>query len=316
MDNSSNGQKLKESKRKRLEFIDSRLFWEGKISRNDLTDFFDISVPQATNDIKQYTDIYPENISYDTKSRIHIVKETFKPSLVKPESDDYKNQLIIHSIENETPFYYGTFPKYDRLKNLERTLDVDNCRKIINALNNKKSIKIKYHSMDTGILERWVSPHAIGYDGHRLHMRAYCYAKYSFRDFNLGRIISVQDKTFDSSVDFNLDYLWETSFDVFIEPHPGLKEHQRECIEKEYKMENGQLIIPVKAAFLYYFFRKYGFCVKDYQNPEVIKPKMQQIVMMNKDEIEMKKELLEQMSIDKLKEKNYKIPEEFLQESK
>ena len=51
--------------RKRMEFIEARLFWEGAISRKDLTDCFRISNPQASKDLKQYSELAPENIYYD-----------------------------------------------------------------------------------------------------------------------------------------------------------------------------------------------------------------------------------------------------------
>ena len=39
---------------RRLEFIDFRLYWEGRINRSDLIDFFGISVPQASLDLAKY----------------------------------------------------------------------------------------------------------------------------------------------------------------------------------------------------------------------------------------------------------------------
>ena len=39
---------------RRLEFIDFRLLWEGRLNRADLTTFFRISVPQASLDLAKY----------------------------------------------------------------------------------------------------------------------------------------------------------------------------------------------------------------------------------------------------------------------
>ena len=38
---------------KRFEFIEFRLFWEGKINRKDLIDQFAISVPQSSIDLNR-----------------------------------------------------------------------------------------------------------------------------------------------------------------------------------------------------------------------------------------------------------------------
>lgn len=48
---------------RRLEFIDFRLFWEGRINRSDLTDQFGISTPQASADLARYQEMAPSNLT-------------------------------------------------------------------------------------------------------------------------------------------------------------------------------------------------------------------------------------------------------------
>lgn len=50
---------------RRLEFIDFRLLWEGRLNRADITEFFRISVPQASLDLAKYQEIAPGNMVYD-----------------------------------------------------------------------------------------------------------------------------------------------------------------------------------------------------------------------------------------------------------
>ena len=47
-----------------LEFIDFRLFWEGRIIRSDLTDQFGISAPQASTDLARYQELVATNLTY------------------------------------------------------------------------------------------------------------------------------------------------------------------------------------------------------------------------------------------------------------
>jgi len=300
---------IKQSIRGRLEFIESRLFWEGKISRSDLVDYFNISVPQATNDIKFYTDQFPANISYDKSAKEHSRGEKFQPGLIIPDSDDYRKQLLVHSIEKDKIFYYGSFPEFQNFHELNRPVDIEVLKRITSAINHKKSIFIKYHSMkrERGLCDRWVSPHALVYDGFRLHMRAYCDTHKSFRDFNLGRVEEVGEKVIESFVDFELDYQWTTYVDVIIKPHPSFIDHQRECIEKEYAMKDGKRTVSVRAASVYYFFRRYGFDITDYWKADVIKPEKQQIVLENKDEIDNQVNFLRKMSDDKLRTIGYQL---------
>ena len=51
----------------RLEFIEFRLYWEGKLNRRDLIDFFGISTPQASLDLARYMEFAPR-ISSMTKT--------------------------------------------------------------------------------------------------------------------------------------------------------------------------------------------------------------------------------------------------------
>ena len=64
---------------RRLAFIDFRLRWEGRINRSDLTDFFGISVPQASLDISRYMEFAPQNLQYDRSARVYLATPEFRP---------------------------------------------------------------------------------------------------------------------------------------------------------------------------------------------------------------------------------------------
>jgi hypothetical protein len=53
------------SQDRRFKFIDYRLRWEGRLRRTDLTEFFNISLPQASADLSKYDRAAPENLKYD-----------------------------------------------------------------------------------------------------------------------------------------------------------------------------------------------------------------------------------------------------------
>ena len=57
--------------------------------------------------------------------------------------------------------------------------------------------------------ERFISPHAFGYDGVRWHVRAFCHLRDGFRDFVLGRILSPGAPAA-SEVDSSQDHEWHT----------------------------------------------------------------------------------------------------------
>ena len=68
---------------KRLSLIDFYLTYVGSFQRNDLMNHFDIGSVTATRDIKEYRQLYPENIIYDVSSKSYVKNNTtFKKNFV------------------------------------------------------------------------------------------------------------------------------------------------------------------------------------------------------------------------------------------
>ena len=63
------GELLRRGIEQRLEFVDFRLFWEGKINRADIIDRFKISIPQASKDLTLYESLAPGNLEYDASGK-------------------------------------------------------------------------------------------------------------------------------------------------------------------------------------------------------------------------------------------------------
>jgi len=78
---------------RRLEFIEFRLYWEGGINRADITNFFGVSVPQASKDLSQYQELAPGNIEYDKSEKRYFATQKFRPRFFIPDSDQYLSQL-------------------------------------------------------------------------------------------------------------------------------------------------------------------------------------------------------------------------------
>ncbi|MFT5545607.1 MAG: hypothetical protein ACI8YD_001287, partial [Rheinheimera aquimaris] len=79
---------------RRLEFIDFRLQWEGRVNRSDLTDFFRISIPQASLDFSVYQELAPGNMIYDRTQKTYVATESFKAIMVNPSPYQYLNELL------------------------------------------------------------------------------------------------------------------------------------------------------------------------------------------------------------------------------
>src|SRR4051794_35530028 len=85
--------KARWSVERRLEFIDFRLYWAGRINRGDLIEFFGISMPQASADISQYTELAEGNMDYDKTQKTYVATSRFKPRFFKPSAEAYLSQL-------------------------------------------------------------------------------------------------------------------------------------------------------------------------------------------------------------------------------
>lgn len=278
---------------KRLKFIESRLYWEGVIRRKHLEDFFEISTPQATQDIKKYVEEAPDNIIYNKKSKQYEVTDNFQPIYGAQTSDDYLNKLLfLKRKTSSNEFFCGPIPSYRMMPKIKRFVDVAILKKVVESIRNSHALQISYQSMSKDMpSKRWITPHSFGYDGHRWHVRALCHNKRLFCDFNVGRILNVFGSQ-KHDFDFSLDYKWNTDIVLIIAAHPKLVGGKKACVELDYDMENGCKEVVIKAAFYYYLRNELNFK----EGHEELDGEKQQIILRNWHEIETQFSFLEEMS--------------------
>lgn len=269
--------------RKRLEFIEFRLFWEGKINRIDLMSTFNISVPQASADFSKYQKIAPGNMLYNKSEKFYYTSPNFKPIIIEPSSEQYLLQYISIDLGIVDPkkSFIGFIPPAETVPIPWRRIEPIILRKILHAIKFKEALMIEYQSL-TRIekITRWISPHALGFDGFRWHCRAYCYIDNFFKDFILGRILKIIDKR-NSEINPKEDKRWETIITVKIGPNPELAENHRKIIEYEYGMKNGKVSIQVRSAMLFYLLNNLGLSVREDDRSSYIR----HIVLLNEEKI-------------------------------
>jgi len=269
---------------KRLEFIDFRLYWDGRINRGDLTNFFDISVPQASNDLRQYDAIASGNMIYDKSAKCYLATDLFTPKLISPESESYINELLSVDLGLIKPegSYIKKMPSFAFLPRPRRSIEPATLFKILNAINNKLAIEIEYQSMSQPQpVKRWISPHSLANDNYRWHIRAYCHERDDFRDFVFGRIVSLGGvKETDASI--SNDTKWNTNVTIYIGPNPACSELQQKATEYDYGMIDGKAEINVSIALLFYLLRTLGLSTKDPDNKDSAS---HHIILTNKSEL-------------------------------
>ncbi|MBF0181513.1 MAG: WYL domain-containing protein [Magnetococcales bacterium] len=274
---------LKWGVERRMEFIEFRLFWEGRINRRDLIDQFGVSMQQASGDFNQYQEMAPGNLVYDTRAKHYYPSDKFKLRFLNPDSDRYLANLLSMSsgILTAEESWLAAIPGYDVLPQPKRAIDPERLRRVVAAIREGVALQICYQSMSAPEPEwRWITPHALAFDGYRWHVRAFCHKSEVFKDFVMARIVSIRG-TKEHDLNPEDDREWQEIIEVHVGPHPDLTENQRKAIELDYGMEDGEMVIPVRKGFLFYFLKRLGLDL----DPSVRQPRHQQIVLRNRDEV-------------------------------
>jgi len=282
---------LKNTVKKRLSFIESRLFWEGSVSRGDIVRFFNISEPQATNDLMTYNKLAPLNCTYNKSLKLYEKTKDFSPKISEQTSKGYLNRLLFSRRRIDgNEFFCGKIPPYGEVPVLDTITDDDILKTVLKAIQNNMALKIKYQSDNRpNPIWRWITPHAIGFNGLRWHVRALCHEHKDYRDFVLPRIISYGESV-KHSFDHNFDYEWHKEIQLLIIANDMLSSGKKQSIELEYGMIEGRISINVRAAFYYYLEKKYWF--KDEENIT----EKDKLILVNKKEAEFQIEVLRSMA--------------------
>lgn len=269
--------------KRRLEFIELKIYWEGRLNRKDLIDHFNISVPQVSSDLSKYQELAPKNLEYDKSGKFYFPSRHFNPILTKPTPEHFLNQLAEMTSDRLSPSavpinfltqcYKVPFPS--------RSIDTNIFKSIIKALRENLAIHILYQSMSRpDPIWRWVAPTTFGNDGFRWHVRGYCHKSNIFKDFVLGRILELSDFR-PSKISIKDDLQWNSEVEFIIVPHPKLDSYKKKSIELDYGMEDGELKLSVNGAFVYYLKQRLGFS----PNHEEKDPNKQHIVLKNAEQI-------------------------------
>lgn len=246
------------SVKKRLEFLESQLFWDGRFNRNSLIDHFGVSAPQATQDIKRYGVIAPDSMFYETKKWAFVPTACFVPRFFRPSAARFLAQLraLKDEVIGRDDIPVMDLPSYDIVPTLRRDLETSTVQKIVLAINGLHSVAIDYQSLSSPKPKRRrISPHSLGFDGRRWHARAWCHERNRFADFSLARIFNVGDEQPTSSR-AEEDEDWQTIVVLTLAPNPGLSAGMKRAIEFDYNMKNGKLDVPIRKALAFYMCKQ------------------------------------------------------------
>lgn len=270
------------SQERRLEFIDYRLRWDGRLNRSDLIDFFGISIPQASLDIARYSELAPANIRYDRSGRVYLAGEDFEPVYPVGSSQRFLGDVLAQAAGLSSPdsSFLGWAPPVGMVPTPSRVIPVETLLTILRAIRAGKNLRVLYQSMSSPEpKERELSPHALGHDGFRWHVRAYCHSRHEFRDFLIARMVTVALGDA-SGMKASSDHPWNTVVRLVLAPNPKLSLSRRRIVELDYGMHDGQVVLECRQALLFYVLKQLGF-----ENQASKSPEAQQVVLVNEDEV-------------------------------
>lgn len=260
-------EQLNFAQKRRLAFIDFLLLFKGSLSRNDLTNKFEMGMANATRDIALYRELAPDNSEFDNPSKLYRQSKSFIPLF----EHDARKTLV--KLANKLS------DGYDAIGDLQFPVDAPSqlnvpdifiVARLVQAILSYKSVSIIYTSLTSGSASRELVPHSIVDNGLRWHVRAFDRKSSSFRDFVLTRISKV--KLFDDDSEHKAptqhedkleDHQWQRMMPLQLIPHPNNVQFPT-AIEMDYGMSNGVLNLNVRAALAGYLLRRWNVdCTKD-----------------------------------------------------
>lgn len=290
------GETVRWGVRRRLEFIDFRLFWDGRFNRRDLAETFGISAQQASADIALYAERAPGNLVYDSAQKAYLRAPTYEPKLMHASAERYLLQLV--AIENrwmnKEDTWFDTRPPIENVALLRKRTDAPILLHILDAINQRCQLEIEYKSI-TGSPEprRVIAPHALFHAHGRWYVRAWSTEHRDFRDYNLFRIGEAGGLQ-PTEVDPLLDFEWLHETDLILAPNPGLSASQQAAIAAEYGMSEGRLIVTMRLSQTFYLMTEHNLDVP----LGTLRPGKQQLVLLNHDEVVNARDTARKLSID------------------
>lgn len=270
----------------RYSYIEIAAFYVGVVSNRDLQQAFNLSPPAASNTIRKYKEVAPDNLAYSTEYRGHVPTANFKakfadlsPAAVLPQLESIQFSPVGTELTRHlSRLPHATLPFPQRFPT-PNTLAV-----ITRAIMRDQIIEVSYQSLGQNPQSRRIRPHALVNTGVRWHLRGYDYANTRYGDFVLSRFTKAKfHATTSDEYGQENDQLWQEEIKVNLIAHPKLSESHRATIEYDYGMKGGMLPVKLRKALVPYLLIILNV---DYTPDNHFDPKRYQLALANVDEVE------------------------------
>lgn len=218
-------------------------------------DVFQLSAPTASRHQEYVADALEEFTGcplFNTNSRGHLQggKLSLLPNVELPEKTIFERVPSVERWLQDT--FDGVCFYSEKIIRAEPKPEI--IRPIVNALSDKKILKIQYHSKQ-GISMRTLSPQVVVKVAGRMHLRAFDHGKNGYRDFVLTRISTAELVKDDEQVfvGFEHDRNWQTYVEVEIKEKTQFSESETQAIRMEFDLTtNGVKTMTVRKPLAQY----------------------------------------------------------------
>jgi hypothetical protein len=244
------GQKLHQAIRTRLAYLDQCLTWRGQANRSDLISKFGISQAQAAIDFREYLERCQAPLPvYDPTLKTYVASDGHR-GLVDPGAVPPMLEVIAD----------GAGDRFDRLPATSRHCPALVMRHLYLAMYRGLRIEVDYTSMSSGEgVSQWIAPAKIGFDGERLHFRAWSYQHQEWRDYLPVRVSQESSFATEPLTDpLPHDDKWETRVQIELRPKLNLSRAQKDAVRLEYGIEGDGFAIETSEAMAFYLDRRWG----------------------------------------------------------
>jgi predicted DNA-binding transcriptional regulator YafY len=243
----------------RTAFAARRLYWDGALSRDDLMRRFGVSANQATADIARLKQAYPDGFAYDTVAKRYRPAAGYRPAEATAAALLRELRLVAEHHLDPQEATLGILPPLEIAEVAERSVDAAVLNVLLGAIRGHRAVRARYVSFRTpGERQRELSPHALVFDGFRWHVRAHDAGDGAFKDFVIARLSRAADVG-PARAEASSDMDWNRIVTLEIAPHPGLGDHQKRVIARDYGMDAKQrLVLRVREAVRFYICKRFG----------------------------------------------------------
>lgn len=264
---------------KHLWLIELLAFWQGGVNATDIANEFKLTRIQARKYLARYTQQFPQQLCYRKPSKCFQPSDGFKLNLISGDVNQYLDWLTGYTQLNSMPSSSVTF---SALHTPARQVSPLVMRGLVAALKAHKRLEVDYVSLSNPSNQgRIIQPHNFVKTGLRWHLRAYDEQSGEFRDFVLSRFSGQPDLLDQATHSQAQDQAWNTEISLVFTPDQRLSQAQQAVIEQDYQMQNGRLVVNIRAALAQYLIQQMQVNTKMIEAD----PTAQQIVLSNLSDI-------------------------------